>query len=102
MPPTLEEILTAIQAVLTARQQETGAEASFATVNTAAEQATATERATFEGHQATYDAAVATARAALGWPASLAQLQAAIAARAQAETDVLAMMSVFVAATPSP
>lgn len=102
MPPTLEEILNAIEAVTTARQQETGAETSFATINTAVEQATATERATFEGHQATYESALNSVRNSLGWPAALAQLQSATVARGQAESDVLNLMTAYVEATPAP
>jgi hypothetical protein len=100
MPPTLEEILNAIQTATSARAAELDAEQSYGVINAAVSQATGTEEATFAAHQATYDAALATARNAAGWPAALEALQVAVSARVSAEASVLVMMRTYVENTP--
>lgn len=100
MPPTLDEILNAITTANSARAAELDAEQSYGVVNAAVAQATATDEQTFAAHQATYDTALATARAAAGWPAALLAYQQAVSARASADAAVLAMLRSFVESNP--
>lgn len=101
MPPTLEEILAAIQAVTSARTALQSAEQTYGTINAQVAQDTTAEAALFAAQQATYESALTVARNALGWPAALATLQAANLARNQAERDALNLMAAYVANTPA-